>query len=42
MPSQKQTNTAGGTITYDFDYTTETLDYETSKDWVKISKMTLK
>ena len=29
---------AGGTITYDFDYTTETLDYETSKDWVKISK----
>ena len=29
---------AGGTITYDFDYTTETLDYETIQDWVKISK----
>lgn len=29
---------ASGTITYDFDYTKETLDYNTSKDWVKISK----
>ena len=37
-PPQKANKYAGGTITYDFDYTTETLDYETSKDWVKISK----
>lgn len=29
---------AGGTITYNFDYTKETLDYKTSKDFVKISK----
>ena len=29
---------ASGTITYDFDYTKETLDYNTSKNWVKISK----
>ena len=29
---------ASGTITYDFDYTKETLDYNTSKDWIKISK----
>lgn len=27
-----------GTITYDFSYTTETLDYETLKNWVNISK----
>lgn len=26
-----------GTITYDFDYTTETVDYSLSKDWVKIT-----
>ena len=27
-----------GTITYDFKYTTETVDYNTSKDWVNISR----
>lgn len=27
-----------GTITYDFKYTTETVDYNISKDWVNISK----
>lgn len=26
-----------GTITYDFSYTTETLDYSTTKDWISIS-----
>lgn len=26
-----------GTITYDFKYTTETLDYNTTKDWIDIS-----
>lgn len=27
-----------GSITYDFSYTKEVVDYQTSKDWVKISK----
>ncbi len=27
-----------GTLTYDFDYKLETLDYQTTKDWINISK----
>lgn len=27
-----------GSVTYDFKYTTETVDYNTSKDWIKVSK----
>lgn len=28
---------SGATITYDFKYTTESIDYKTTKDWIKIS-----
>lgn len=35
---QKANKLTSGSITYDFSYTTEKVDYSVSKDWIKISK----